>query len=491
MEHAPGEGRRALGRAAIASVFFLLPVTMWAQVTASTSPEEGLPRLSPQPYVAELSSAPGPLSPATLIRAALLLSGADEPTITSDTARLEGIIARLSREVAPMRDSYLRGGAVLEYMHAHLLTSYDATQAKLDTLLATGQFNCVSSAVLYLILGRAVGLRVEAAYTPDHAFCTVDAGGKLVDVETTNRYGFDPGTKKAFRDAFGETGFTYVPPGDYLRRSATDAKGLLSFILQDRMALLEQRRDFGKAVGLAVDRYALLRTDGAYNDGANEIANYCSALNDEGRYSQALGFLKSATRAYGTAPVLRRAGAILAQNEAAKLSKENDYDRALGVIRAAQADGWIDAAQASSLRSSVAERRVMTQGRALPFSEAVAAATKSYRDGELPETFYRDYLYSLYASEAQALAGRGDYLGAAALLGEGERLVGDPRLAQGRAIYLNDYAATVHNRFAALYNAGNARAAIPLLKEALVTLPGNSMLTNDLRMAEQAAGAGQ
>lgn len=483
--------RGAFRSSALVLACTLLPAAIWAQSASTASAGEEAPRLTPTSFVTQLSAAPAPLQTETLIRAALVLSGADASAVTADSARLEEIIAGLSREVGTIGDPYRRGEAVLEYMHARLLTSYLATQARLDTLLSTGRFNCVSSAVLYLILGRAVGLRVEGAYTPDHAFCTVEADGKTVDVETTNRYGFDPGTKKAFRDAFGATGFTYVPPGDYLRRSATDAKGLLSFILQDRMALLEQRRAFAEAVGLAIDRYTLLRTKGAYDDGANEIANYCSILNDEGRYSEALDFVRRATHAYGTAPVLLRAAGILVQNQAATLAKESAFGEALAVIQEGQAQGWIDPSAASTLRSSVAERKVLTQGRALPFGEAVAAATRSYRAGELPDPFYKNYLYSLYAAQAQALAGGGDFLRAAAVLGEGARLVDDPRLAQGREVYLSDYAATIHNRFAALYNAGNARAAIPLLKEALDKLPGNTLLADDLSTAEKAAGSGQ
>ncbi len=481
--------RRPLRRAAAAIGLALGAASLWAQSEAGVPAGGGLPRLTPDPYAVELGSTSGPLSVGTLIHAALVLSGADAPTIASDTMRLDESIARLSREVAPLGDPYRRGGAVLAYMHAHLLTSYDATQARLDSLLATGRFNCVSSAVLYLILGRAVGLGVEGAYTPDHAFCTVNAGGRLVDVETTNRFGFDPGTKKAFRDAFGETGFTYVPPGDYLRRGATDGRGLLAFILQDRMALLEQQGNFAAAVGLAVDRYALLRTQAAFIDGANEMANYCSALNNQGRYAEALAFVSRAVRSYGSAPVLLRAAGVLAENETATLAKEGAFSEALRVIHEGQDEGWIDDAAAASLRATVAEHKLLAEAKGLPFEEAVAAATRSYRAGELPQSFYRDYLVSLYAARAKAVAGSGDYLRAATLLGEGERLVGDGRLAQGREIYLGDYAATIHNRFAALYNAGNAGAAIPLLKEGLAKLPGNPMLTSDLRAAEQAAGS--
>lgn len=446
-----------------------------------------LPRLLPDPFVVELAATPDPVPVEALIRAGFELSGDRGGALDADIARLTGIVREVRRAVGSISDPYERGEAVLEYMFEHLLTSYDATQARLDLLLQTGRYNCVSSAVLYLILGRAVGLRVEGAYTPDHAFCTVDTGTRTVDVETTNRYGFDPGTKKDFRTAFGQTGFAYVPPGDYLRRHATDGKGLLSFILQDRMALLERQRDFARAVGLAIDRHALLKSRRAYDDGANEIANYCSALNAEGRYGEAIDFVRRAIRDYGPAQAIMGAAGVLVQNQVAALANASSYPKAIATIQEALSDRWISEGAATTLREGVVAQQVVAEGKSLPLSEAVAAATASYRAGELAPAFYQSYLLSLYVSEAQRVAASGDYLRAAAVLAEGQRLVDDPRLAQGRQIYLQDYAAAIHNRFASLYNAGRPAAAIPLLREGLAHLPDNPMLARDLEMAEAAA----
>jgi hypothetical protein len=80
-----------------------------------------------------------------------------------------------------------------------------------------------------------------------------------VDVETTILYGFDPGTKREFRDAFGKaTGFAYVPPGNYRDRTAIDRRTLFSLVLANRIFDAESSGRFFEAVGLAADRWALL-----------------------------------------------------------------------------------------------------------------------------------------------------------------------------------------------------------------------------------------
>jgi hypothetical protein len=78
-------------------------------------------------------------------------------------------------------------------------------------------------------------------------------------VETTNRYGFDPGNRKEFHNAFGEvTGFAYVSPTNYRNRAAINTLELVSLILSNRVTELERTLRFGDAVPLAIDRAALL-----------------------------------------------------------------------------------------------------------------------------------------------------------------------------------------------------------------------------------------
>ena len=118
--------------------------------------------------------------------------------------------------MADVSDQAVLAERALTFLHKNLFTSYSVLQTRVDTALETGVFNCVSSAVLYMILARSVGLSVGGVRTTDHAFCSVLVNGQQLDVETTNPYGFNPGAKKEFTDSFGKlTGYTYVPPGNY------------------------------------------------------------------------------------------------------------------------------------------------------------------------------------------------------------------------------------------------------------------------------------
>jgi hypothetical protein len=59
-------------------------------------------------------------------------------------------------------------------------------------LLDHGHYNCLSSAMTYVVLARAFGLQVRGALVPSHVFVELTtAGGKRIDVETTSPTGFD------------------------------------------------------------------------------------------------------------------------------------------------------------------------------------------------------------------------------------------------------------------------------------------------------------
>jgi len=466
---------------AFAFVLSLSAIPLWAQSAGV--------RLSPDPFYLTLASIPDPVPVPDLIHASLVMSGAGPGAVARDTNRLNAIIAEVKRSVGAIQDPYARGNALLVYMHTHLLTSYSEWQTRMDLLLDTGEFNCVSSAVLYMILGRSIGLSVEGVSTPDHAFCTVDLGGRNVDVETTNQYGFDPGTKRSFHDAFGNTGFTYVPPGDYALRTPTDEKGLLAFILQNRMSILERRLQFGEAIGLSADRYALLGTQAAFADLANEIGNECAALNNANHYLQALNLLAETRRSYGPIAKLSSLSAGLVNNQVLRLVDAQQFSEAASFIQARVADGTITSAQAMPLAGIVAQRRLYETSRTQPFDVAVAAVRRSYAEGAITPDTYRSFIVSLYGQRAQGLASSQDYLGAVKVLDAALALVGsDAQVSRGREIYLQDYVAVVHNHFASLFNVRDYVQAKKVLSAGLAQLPGNQTFLQDEVLLRSAAG---
>jgi transglutaminase-like putative cysteine protease len=236
-----------------AVLFFLLGIEISAQT---------FPRLETDPKALEYARRAernGGYSWTDLAEISLWASGVVQAGKSSALEQIRAAAAELksSPELpAPGRE---RAEYILTFMHKKFLKSYSLYQTRVDTLLSGGKYNCVSSAALYMILARSAGLDVSGVMTRDHAFAEVHVNGEDIDVETTNPYGFDPGSRREFHDQFGKlTGFAYVPARNYRDRAAISPIELVSLILSNRIAELESRNRFAEAVPLAIDRVALL-----------------------------------------------------------------------------------------------------------------------------------------------------------------------------------------------------------------------------------------
>ena len=234
-------------------LLFLLPLFAFAQNSAD------FPRLEPDPRALvffQRGVENNGFSWTDLAEISLWASGADTGQYLDQIRAIAETIRRSADFPTTARE---RAEFILNYMHRNLLRSYSLTQSGIDILLNTGRYNCVSSAVLYLILCKSVGLEVSGVMTRNHAFTIVHIGGENIDVETTNRFGFDPGNRREFHDEFGRlTGFTYVPARNYRDRQTIAPIQLVSLIISNRISELERRNRFSESVPLAVDRSVLL-----------------------------------------------------------------------------------------------------------------------------------------------------------------------------------------------------------------------------------------
>ncbi|MDR3343021.1 MAG: hypothetical protein LBT14_09615 [Treponema sp.] len=198
-----------------------------------------------------------------LVELSLWASGAGASAPGSRQPSFAGILREAVEELrmSPGLPLYPqeKGAYVLAFMHKKFLKSYSERQTRIDTILSAGTYNCVSSAVLYMIFAVSIGLDVQGVMTRDHAFVTINTGSLSIDVETTNPYGFDPGNRREFHDNFGAlTGFVYVPARNYRDRTSISQLELVSLILTNRISSLEARNRFNEAVPLALNRVALL-----------------------------------------------------------------------------------------------------------------------------------------------------------------------------------------------------------------------------------------
>ncbi|MDR3193218.1 MAG: hypothetical protein LBT87_09155 [Treponema sp.] len=485
-----------------------LALSLFAQSPGADS----FPSLEPDPRSGEFArlSAAG-LSWKDLAEAGLWASvvefqtGTGRNTPASRTAETLLLISEAAEELRGAPDlpaePRRRGEYVLAYLHKKLLKSYSAHQTRLDTLLQNGRYNCVSSAVLYLVLGRAVDLDVRGVVTKDHAFASVRAGGDSWDVETTNPYGFDPGSRREFHDQFGKlTGFAYVPARNYRDRSDIGPLELVSLILSNRIVEAEDRGRFGEAVVFAVNRAALLadlkeRGEAFFSspqkDLRDRLFNYGAFLLRGNREEEALRW---AARAGDRYPDERWQGYIFAalNNRIVKLSQGGNFAGARDFLAAgkdllsgenfrrldlALTDGELTF-RANKLSSPAEGEKILS---------AIGLAEAEGRLGGERAAELRNFtilktaeLLSLGSGSRRGGNDGRDWLAGIAWMEEAQRRYGrDSRIEREIRNYRSNRAVEFHNRFAAAFNRRNMDEARRVLDEALAEFPDNRQLLSD------------
>ncbi len=398
-------------------------------IALSAAAAGALPSLLPSAAAARLTALQEPLEADALLEAALDFSGARGSWSEEAEARVQALATEAAAGLERLSPRE-KGERLLSMLHRRVFRQYDERQTRLDDLLATGRFNCVSSAVLYALLARSLGLEFRAVQTADHAFIRLLAGAQGWDVETTNPYGFDPGSRREFTDSFGRvTGYSYVPPGQYGRRRELGDKGLLALILYNRNAYDTEAGRYLEALQPAVDAHALRGDPESLERLTLSSLNVASFYGQAGRYEEGVGFLEEAGRQLADPRLARVRGDLL-------------HNWAVSLIQA----GLLEEAQ-----ELIDLRRA---------------------GGELSEGEWRSLGVSIWQLRARE-ASRRDFGEAAGILRQAlARLGPEPGLVSG-------YEAYVHNQMASLVNSGQVEEARRVLRGALQVLPSSSLLRED------------
>ena len=140
----------------------------------------------------------------TLLALALMASGDIRHQKSYDIIRKRILQFTQSHQSEIRKETaiYAKGEKLLHAMHAsffasgggqenELVEGYDSKQSQVSTIFKNGRFNCISSAILYMILARYADLRVEGVVTAHHAFIQIlDENGRMIEVETTSKLGY-------------------------------------------------------------------------------------------------------------------------------------------------------------------------------------------------------------------------------------------------------------------------------------------------------------
>ena len=161
----------------------------------------------------------------------LFASGVRDAVTRADhVAQIDRLEASLRTQINIDAQPLDVGQALLTWLHGNVLTDgYVEGQTDLSVVLSDAKFNCVSSAVIYNILGQRIGLDMRAIEVPDHAFSILYNGTDHADVETTTSQGFNP-RRDRVTDFENLTGFQYIPESNRSQRREIGRAGLAALI---------------------------------------------------------------------------------------------------------------------------------------------------------------------------------------------------------------------------------------------------------------------
>ncbi|MGL1934348.1 MAG: hypothetical protein OCD01_04990 [Fibrobacterales bacterium] len=210
----------------------------------------------------------------TLLGLGLAASGDVRTLEQFNTAlkRIDIFIKRLSPMIAKQPTFQKRGEILFKEMQKSFYpqilidnSAYDFDQSKLTTLLDSGAYNCISSALLYALLAERFNLNPQGVILPEHAYIQIeDDANTIIEVETTSSRGFNQVHDETFYKQyesgwFFNSGTAPLTYEDYLNRTflTVDQLAKKNFSnqhtsyrftgLTDRLRLIELRYQFNRS----------------------------------------------------------------------------------------------------------------------------------------------------------------------------------------------------------------------------------------------------
>ena len=273
--------------------------------------------------------------------AALLASGVIDAGKRKDyLKRLDALEAGAKKAVAGAKIPFEKGEKLLAWLHAKdgpLAKGYVAHQTDLSAVLDTGTFNCVSSAALYIALGKRLGLDLRAIEVPDHAFAILYDGTNHADVETTTPSGFNPARDDAARAEFEKrTGFRYIPDSHRNQRREIGEAGLVAIIYYNHGVTLTGQKRHHEALlanfrALSLDR----EFASAVKNALAALGNWSNELSREGKYESALNVLLTGVELAPKDATLLHNSKVVWGEWAEASAKAGKDDEALAILRRA------------------------------------------------------------------------------------------------------------------------------------------------------------
>jgi tetratricopeptide (TPR) repeat protein len=337
--------------------------------------------------------------------------------------QIDALESQARQALAGAGTPFEKGEKLLHWLHTGpLAKGYQAKQTDLSKILDDHTFNCVSSATLFNVLGRRLGLDARAIEVPEHAFAILYDGTRHADVETTTASGFNPARDPAAQKEFEKTtGFRYIPDSHRDQRREVRDAGLVAIIAYNHGVQLGEEKRYHEAL-LAYFRAMSLDAefDSAVKNALSALANWSVELSRAKKFPEALQVL-------GTGLELAPKDATLLNNHkvvwgewAEATMKGGQEDEALTILRKAAATIPAEAKHFQAMQAWLYIQPGEENIRAEQWEKALAVVAPglSKLDPQ-PRKELRQWQAGLYLRWSNALLTKGQHEKAVAVLEKG------------------------------------------------------------------------
>lgn len=335
---------------------------------------------------------------------------------------------------------------IMKVMYDNVLSNYSRRQTKLSVMFKTGNYNCVSSSLLFLALAKDCGLDARIQETSVHAFITVyTKDGQKFDVETTNPAGVNPGEKKMIsQNSSGSKKYTIVPKTYYSNRVEISDRKAVTLPAKNICAELSDKNEFEKGIPLTASVYEFVTKEKAAvrKDYDAICANFAAYANQNRQYEAALKLLRAVMDYYGKSDLLVRNYNDIAYNAVAESCNINDFKNARNLL----------------------------------------VSYNYYLTEKTTQEIIDMIFESEMLKEIQDLMHQNKFLEAAKLADEALlRQSQNQQFKKAKSNSLYNHGVTVHNQIVPLLNNKEYKEALQILENALKDNPSNQMINDDIK----------
>jgi len=391
-----------------------------------------------------------------------------------------------------------RGRAILKLLYRDYLAAYSLNQTKIDLAMDKGFYNCVSSAVLYMAAAKAAELDVRGQRTTQHAFCSIyvpvtdGKPGQLkkIDVETTNPYGFNPGSKEEIEHESQIRKYYVVPKKYYSNRTEVSDGVFTGLIAGNLCSEYIKSENYKKAVPLGAARWEAVYKENSKSVASvrNEFdilaANYVNLIpSSAASYSSTLDWFSTFIDRWGNTAFLQKNLDSSFINLLVLCNKEQDYPLAKSAYE--KYKDKVSQQQLTKSEEIITDIIILSATDALSTEEKIVETNRLLTSKELSspvrqkraqlhlESFWLDKLNSLMNSREYEEG----YRAAALALNQ---LPKSTKVKAMQNNFYNNSIAIIHNNFARQANGGNFDEAQAILEAGLEKFPEDRTLTKDL-----------